>query len=507
MKGRNEFKSGAIPSIFHHVWVGGEIEEGDLESIIKLSRASRSSGFKTVLWTDDEKHIQKTFDEMTLKEGSGNIDATLRSLNVEVRNINTLLENLKTNPIFSNKETNDLIINTIREAIGHRNLASVSDLVRYCALYYEGGYYLDTDLRPQLTKDTKFKADEPALGFVGKFSPTLEGYQDLLRRMGRPYKVDNVAGNNDAFGAISKHPILRVAIKKTLTTYAKFDAERTLLTDLDFFPDRIEASNIILNAFDKDFLDRLSNERNKLLKTKFINALLDISFNLRLLNNRKAQTPAQQDDINHKKAALIKSSEKLIEDTSHALGLNPVNSDVGKTSQMLLKYINLKVKEHQKQFGFGYENATEMDAKRYPFQVGTIDKYNKRRSHTIKTAIYSLCDAIAEFLLYNDKKGSSTYSEKEMATFPVETFTGSKFKENVRELSASADDEEITLAGCTIKFHYANSWVKAKEKKPVSYDDSVLPYKTKQAFFNTTVSKVSKAKDMEKSELTSTMGM
>ncbi|CEK10442.1 glycosyltransferase [Legionella hackeliae] len=537
MKEHTEFKLEPIPSLFHYVWVGGQIQADDLKSIINLSRASRSSGFKTILWTDDEKHIQKGFDEMTLEEGSGDIHASLKSFNVEVRNIHTLLENLKNKPIFSNKETNDLIINILREAIGHRNLASVSDLIRYCALYYEGGYYLDTDLRPNITKDTKFKADTPELGFVGKFSAVLDYYQALLRRLGEPYKqIYEVAGNNDALGVIPQHPILRTTIQKALATYAKFDSELTLFTDFDFSVDKIEANNFTLSAFDKDFLNTLSEEKNKALAAKFMNSILDISFNLRLLNNPKAQIPAQQDAINQKKAALIKSSEQLIQETSRALGLDPKNYSVAasknifvalfqklvawinnvtvltKSNEMLLKHINLTVKQHQKQYGFGYEKSTQMDAKRYPFQVGSVDKSNKRRPLTIRAAIYSLCDAIAEFLTYNDRKDSSSLTAEEMTKFPVEKLTASNLKENVCKLSSLADNMEITLAGCPIAFHYANSWIRSREKKHVSYDDSELPSKTKHAFFNATVNKVSKEEVREKTEqtqevtLTSTVG-
>lgn len=537
MKTRTEALE-SIPSLFQYIWVGGSIKADDLTQICELSTTSRDSHFKTIIWTDDEKHIQKTLERIDLatsiyqekrfnhrarlrdpntnhpnSAASLGIEVNAKNFNIEVKHINELLQLLKTDPIFSEEETNELIFNIMREAIGHQNLASVSDLIRYCSLYYFGGYYLDTELRAEISHEL-LQADKPPLGIIGNFSTTLTALEAFKRDLRLPYEEKyEICGNNDAYGVIPRHPVLRIAIKKALNFYKTLDGDPIILNKLNVY--NIERVNgIPLSIFDKAFIEKLSLDENQLLKATFINSILEISFNLRLLKNTKTHTEQEINDIQKKQTVLMKSLKDLVVKTSYELGLNPktYNTSTSKNifvvfknwatshtvatelSEKLLKLIDSEVRAHQEQYGFGYEKATEMDAKRYPFQQGITETRSKRRKHTVQAAVNSLCDAITEFLNYDDDKENSVYTAEEMARFPTETLTHENFRANTLKLAVSQGtiDSIIMMAGCLIKMEYANSWLRVNKGEKKSFDDSVLPSKTKHSFFNTEPHKVSK---------------
>lgn len=216
------------------------------------------------------------------------------------------------------------MFNVLREAIGHRNLASVSDLIRYCSLYYFGGYYLDTELRAHISP-RPLTADTSSLGIIGNFFIGLAETENIKRSFRLPYEEKyEIYGNNDAFGVTSRHPILRVAIQKTLNFYKKLD--RDSIISSEYIALWMEQNHIPLDPFDRAFIEKLSLDENKTLKATFMNSLLDISFSLRLLKNTKIDSKEDPNEIQNKQADLIKALEELIEKTSSKLGLDPKNT-------------------------------------------------------------------------------------------------------------------------------------------------------------------------------------
>ncbi|CAM2754836.1 glycosyltransferase [Legionella steigerwaltii] len=512
----------SIPPVFHYVWVGGEIKPHYLKSIKDLSGVAYRNCFnKTIIWTDDEKIINKPLSRLDLQESSikyrsGKSQKPLRApskrhpkdkvsrepslaetldvpinagnCHIEIRNINELVSRLKNDPIFSDKETNALLLHILNEAIGNKNLAAVSDLIRYCSLYYFGGYYLDTDLLALVNKSTTLVPDKPKFGIIGHFRrfehPEEKRYYARLFGIELPLEIE---GNNDAFGVVPRHPILRVTIKHMLNRYAQLQTEPVIFKN--GFTDIVDKLKQPLGTFERDFLSKLTSDKNA--QNNFMSELLNKSFELHLLNNVNFDEmdlnnlpKRTRKSVENDKAKVWEAIDNLIDQYTTLLKVKKNSKQsTRKLAIELIGVVQSEIKNHKAQYSMGYEFATEQDAKRFPFVQGTSTKTNKRRANTCLTGVNSFCDAIEEFVFYKDKKKSSPYTENEMEAFPSEELTKSNFRENLAAIQSPGDyEEKIQLAGCDIRIQCDKTWLQNTQKK-VSYDDSDLPSKTKYYSF------------------------
>lgn len=460
-------KTQPIPAVFQYIWVGGNIYDNYLTSIKKLAAKAAKDGFKVILWTDDEKHINRVL--LNKEQQALDIPIEAKHLGIEIRNINELLERLKQDPIFSDQEKNEFIYGLLKESIGHKNLAAVSDLLRFCCLYYYGGYYLDTDLKLQIDHSVKLAQDRPRLGIIGNFRQMAP----FAHYIPAPREID---GNTDCIGALAKHPVMRVTISRMLDMYRQLAREHLVLKDLGI--KSMEQSGYKLAPFSENFLQKLCQDKNKTLKAAFVNSLLDLSFDLRLLNQENKSPLAEKrtpEEIKTDKKTARQAIDQLIYDTAASiLDFNPSEQDVVELRTALLHLIDFEVSTHQKKHRFGYEKATELDAKRYPHQT-TDSRTNKRRRNTILTGVNTACDAIRDFLLHHDAT-NSPFSAQEMEKFPTEELTADKFKVNARSIAAKSlfNGVGVTVANLEIELNCDKTWLQTSEERP-SYDDSALP--------------------------------
>lgn len=426
---------------------------------------------------------------MPLSAETLDIPMQARNFHIKIKNINELLDKLKNDPIFPDKETNAYLYNLLRESIGNRNLAAVSDLIRYCSLYYYGGYYLDTDLLPAVNRDTRLVPDTPPLGMIGHIRqqnfPKEKIYLANLMKIPLPLEVD---GNNDAFGVVRRHPILRVAIQKMLAAYAKQDVEPIILKDMsaEKIGDRIKD---VLTPFERNFISQLN--KDKATQTEFIKSLLNQCFELRLLNNVNFNEMELKNSSHRTPGSVAKEKEKTLLSIEHLIAEytkqlkidNFSHEDIKQLSKKLIKYVQEEIKIHQETYNLGYEGATEMDAKRYPFTIKDTNDRNKRRQNTCKASINSFCEAIEAFLVHKEPNGASPYADEELAAFSPEKLTKSNFAANIKTIQAPGDYEvAVKLAGCEVKIKCDKTWLKNTKSK-VSYDENALPAKKESGDF------------------------
>ncbi|KTC90188.1 Mannosyltransferase OCH1 and related enzymes [Fluoribacter dumoffii] len=520
----NVNSSNSIPPMFQYVWVGGEIRPEYLSTILKISAAAFRSGFEeTIIWTDNDEYINEPLRRSDLKSLANKYNSSRKknttvenmhhqsahqsdsklplsaetldipmhagNFHIKIKNINELLDRLKTDPIFPDKETNAYIYNLLRESIGNRNLAAVSDLIRYCSLYYDGGYYLDTDLQPTVDSTTRLVPDKPPLGMIGHIRQ--QNYpEDKLRiaylmKMPLPLEVD---GNNDAFGVVPRHPILRVAIQKMLAAYAKQDVEPIILKDIsaEKIGDRIKD---VLTPFERNFVSQL--KKDKATQTEFIKSLLNQCFELRLLDNVNFNEMELKNSSHRTPSSVAKDKQKTLHSIEHLITEytkqlkidNFTHEDIKQLSKKLIQYVQEEIKIHQETYNLGYEGATEMDAKRYPFAVKDTNNRNKRRHNTCEASINSFCEAIEAFLVHKEPNGASPYTDEELATFSPEKLTKSHFAANVKTIQAPGDYEvAVKLAGCEVTIKCDKTWLHNTKSK-VSYDENALPAKKKTGDF------------------------
>lgn len=196
------------PAIFHFIWVGGPIPAHYLSSLKKITEVAKKSGFEVNLWVDSPLNYHRTA-----------VTAEIDAPNLKLRDINELLEKMKEAPIYTKNNNFVRFISYVnREMIGHKNLASVSDLIRYEILRQFGGYYFDTDLEFVLDEHSRFIPDELPLGI--KLRTNLEIIPlDTINA----YHTGKADTNNDLIASLPNHPIINQMIEQCLNVYQLFD--------------------------------------------------------------------------------------------------------------------------------------------------------------------------------------------------------------------------------------------------------------------------------------------
>lgn len=239
-----------FPKQFHMIWVGGQLPEKYLLAMQRFSLVAEANGFKINLWLDNEINILKPLSKI-LKE-SILMPKNKKILGIQIRNINEILNQLKGDRNFfqSPVHFNKLIECLDREMIGSKNLASISDILRYLILYFEGGYYADTDTDFELGNIIKLISNK--LVPVMESDTALLGFKSamILGEYVKTAKSTNVnfSGNNDLIASIPRHEILKNTILECLEAYERLD-QMTLDDDdkatLDY---KIDESATLMDA-------------------------------------------------------------------------------------------------------------------------------------------------------------------------------------------------------------------------------------------------------------------
>ena len=207
----------AIPSVINFIWVGGPIPKDYLANIQKIAKEGEAAGFKVNLWVDDEKNVYKTLNRLT--PDILELPKAKTIVGAQIRNIKELIPMMKADPLFQTEDRYKEIMSYIsREMIGFKNLAATSDWLRYLILYFEGGYYLDTDINLDFTHDVynHFIPDTSALGFK---VPNMYGSKN------------EVLGNNDIIASQPKHTIMKNALCIALNNCKLLDNTKISLSE------------------------------------------------------------------------------------------------------------------------------------------------------------------------------------------------------------------------------------------------------------------------------------
>lgn len=127
-----------------------------------------------------------------------------------------------------NNYINVTIKNILREMIGFKNLAAASDWLRYVILYFEGGYYFDTDIKFLINEKTKMVPDHPKHGFKMTAVKAFINSGDYIFKNKRfdeekSISLISLASNNDVIATAPQHPILKICLKTVISKYRNMD--------------------------------------------------------------------------------------------------------------------------------------------------------------------------------------------------------------------------------------------------------------------------------------------
>lgn len=201
-----------LPKKIHFIWVGGPIPGGYLTNILKLTNMVVKNGFEVNIWVDDEKNISHPKEKSSHVILEGQVP---KIPGLKIRNINELHTKIKNDPFFKENDRYKALASYInKDMVGFKNLAAVSDLLRYVILYLEGGCYTDTDVKFIKIKQPEFIKENPlSAGFAVNFG----AYGDSF-----PY-FTRIEGNNDVIVSLPQHPVMKDAICASLAKLKEYE--------------------------------------------------------------------------------------------------------------------------------------------------------------------------------------------------------------------------------------------------------------------------------------------
>lgn len=214
-------KEQKVPRVFNFIALG-PIPTPYLPNILGIAHicAKQNPPFRAVLHVKNQKEtLQKLQKEYAHLDLEVKIDQKTNKFgNLEIKNISLITQKMQQdiksdqNPdgFYEAKECKLLMDLIETDQIGFRNLASVSDVLRYELLRQEGGYYLDWDthlVKGQLD-DTKL-IDEK--GFKASVYGKKEGY--------------SLEGGNSILASTKNHPILQETLKHICMFYEYYKEE------------------------------------------------------------------------------------------------------------------------------------------------------------------------------------------------------------------------------------------------------------------------------------------
>ena len=232
------FDDRKIPRRFFYIAIG-PIPEEYLLNMRHLAIAAQEHGFEVEVFVDDEKNIH---DAIVKSDRL----ASLSDINpLKVKNISQITDGMSKGEEddeaqyagaaaaadsgnYTSQELQSLRDMIAADMVGLKNLASVSDILRYEELRQNGGYYLDWDTIPHLEPDMVARDD---CGF--KFNAF--------------YFRHNLEGGNDIIGSVAHHPILNCILKNVAN---KYQENKTLFDDVY---DRSSGYKISLDDARRDY--------------------------------------------------------------------------------------------------------------------------------------------------------------------------------------------------------------------------------------------------------------
>lgn len=205
----NYLRNTKTPLILHFIWVGGHLPQKYLRTLIKIAPVARKSHFTLNLWLDDIKNFNVSLDNFMGFNDQNKLFLDLainaKTLGITLRNINELLPAMEKSNFYQNANRLRHFKNFVRrEAVGFKNLAAVSDLLRYEILRQEGGIYSDTDTDFNIEKNSLFEPIKLPWGIkTTYFTETQNG--------------------NDIIATVPQHPALKYTLEHSLEAYQKID--------------------------------------------------------------------------------------------------------------------------------------------------------------------------------------------------------------------------------------------------------------------------------------------
>lgn len=193
------FSASSIPPFFHYVWVGGPLYEEYWKSITRLAILLKRacSPYQIIVWVDNEKNLHFLKSKLNRKEERTKKINEWFLMYQPILKIRLLSELYEHRPDFFTLFQHQEYWNIINyEMHGLKNLAAASDLIRLAALWKYGGVYLDTDV-----------------------SPLFHRIHGLVQEVKTQLGFQIITNNNSLILSISKHPLIRCAMAKSLIRY------------------------------------------------------------------------------------------------------------------------------------------------------------------------------------------------------------------------------------------------------------------------------------------------
>lgn len=213
------------PKKIHFIWTGGNnIPVDYMNSILKVAKVAKKSGYEFNLWVDEEKNFHKSFANYRKETGqTGKIEQDLfgfeninKVLDIKLRHPDELLPRIETDEFYqSDNRRREFKYNVAREMIGLNNFAAAADFLRYEILRQEGGCYFDTDTKFVINENSKFIPDDLPLGI--KTNINFDTYS---------YNIFDVG--NDIIEVIPDHLAIEYAILHALNEYKRMDSQNEL---------------------------------------------------------------------------------------------------------------------------------------------------------------------------------------------------------------------------------------------------------------------------------------
>lgn len=224
------FLDSKTPSIIHFIWLGGELPQAYLKTIIRVTLLAKQCNFTLNIWVDDNRNFEKALEKFYLCGHHIDLNVNSEQIGINILNINTLLEKMQNDPFYQkNKFYVEFCSFVNREMVGFKNLAAASDFLRYEILRQQGGIYCDTDTKFFIKENSRFEPIKLPLGI--KIS--------RLTKKGEAY--------NDIIATIPNHEAIEHAIRFSIISYRKFNrdedeflsssfTEKKTLMDLKRYP-------------------------------------------------------------------------------------------------------------------------------------------------------------------------------------------------------------------------------------------------------------------------------
>lgn len=231
------------PNTFHYIWEGSNIPEKFIPTIMGTAAKAQAGGYQLKLWLDNHENYYKTLRKFTdIEEIPG----------LELCDLNSLDSVI--NKSFTSNEGKAIRQILAEEAVGGKNMASLSDIQRLLILLSEGGTYCDLDNTfsniehhfgsaqlsfasisgaieehlarlkfQELYQPINLMAGKSKASEVTGFKPIYSKHGFLLASVGESSNLDVI--QNSLLSAVPKNPIIKQLLLDIIAAYQRLSNE------------------------------------------------------------------------------------------------------------------------------------------------------------------------------------------------------------------------------------------------------------------------------------------